>query len=64
MSLQERTELKECGIKTVLNVNCKAIFSILLEEKKIFLKALDDTRGFCSKGEKSHGFRSENSRIL
>ena len=40
MSLQERTELKECGIKTVLNVNCKAIFSILLEEKKNFFKGL------------------------
>lgn len=44
---------KSVGSKTILNVKCKAIFSILLEEKKIFFKALDDGRGFCSKGEKS-----------
>lgn len=44
------------GSKTILNVKCKAIFSILLEEKKIFFKAFDDRRGFCSKGERSLRF--------
>lgn len=55
---------KSVGSKTILNVKCKAIFSILLEEKKnFFFKAFDDRSGFCSKGEKSLRFCGGESEL-
>lgn len=52
------------GSKTILNVKCKAIFSILLEEKKIFLRLQMIEEVSAVKGEKSLRFCSGGNDLI